>query len=112
MIKGEEMAFKINTQATLNPPTPSKPKPQESTPQTPTSTPNTQTPTKSPIGNLSSTLPPSSNSAFSSLFLSQKEWLDKEFGINEETFGEIQDLLEESRQERYLADFLWDFKKI
>ena len=112
MIKGEEMAFKINTQATLNPPTPSKPKPQESTPQTPTSMPNTQTPTKSPIGNLSSTLPPSSNSAFSSLFLSQKEWLDKEFGINEETFGEIQDLLEESRQERYLADFLWDFKKI
>ncbi|EES88736.1 hypothetical protein [Helicobacter canadensis] len=105
------MAFKINTLVSLTPKEPQKPqttnppKPQENQQ---TSTQNSN-PIKKPLGNLDSTLPQSSNSAFSSLFLSQKDWLQKEFGITDET---IKDLLEESQQENYLADFLWKFQKL
>lgn len=105
------MAFKINTLVSLTPKEPQKPqttnppKPQENQQA---STQNSN-PIKKPLGNLDSTLPQSSNSAFSSLFLSQKDWLQKEFGITDET---IKDLLEESQQENYLADFLWKFQKL
>lgn len=102
------MAFKIHTQATLTPPKPQESKPQkpqisEIPPQTPTK----PTYNSKPLGSLDSSLPQTSNSAFSSLFLSQKDWLQKEFGITDE---KVKDLLEESAQENYLADFLWELQ--
>ncbi|CAM2921198.1 hypothetical protein [Helicobacter burdigaliensis] len=78
------MAFKIDTQAYKeNHPTQTKPK-------NPTKDENSQNtaiknpPPKKPIGDLESYIPPTSNSAFSSLFLSHSEWLQKEFNLSKE----------------------------
>lgn len=105
------MAFKINTLVSLTPKESHKPqttKPQKPQENQQTSTQNSN-PIKKPLGNLDSTLPQSSNSAFSSLFLSQKDWLQKEFGITDET---IKDLLKESQEQDYISDFLWKFQKL
>ncbi|MCL9823279.1 hypothetical protein [Helicobacter colisuis] len=105
------MAFKINTLVSLTPKEPHKPqttKPQKPQENQQTSTQNSN-PIKKPLGNLDSTLPQSSNSAFSSLFLSQKDWLQKEFGITDEI---IKDLLKESQEQDYISDFLWKFQKL
>ena len=105
------MAFKSNTLLSLTQKEPHKPqttKPQKPQENQQISTQNSN-PIKKPLGNLDFTLPQSSNSAFSSLFLSQKDWLQKEFGITDET---IKDLLKESQEQDYISDFLWKFQKL
>lgn len=78
------MAFKIDTQAYKETVThkPKPPRPNQET-QTETSVPKNP-PLKKPIGDINSYIPPSSNSAFSSLFLSKTEWLEKEFNLSQE----------------------------